>query len=100
MRKRKDGHKLPPTPARYICIYCRSSFRRHETWPLPAELPCQNCGMEAVKVSLEFKLPAKADAVAWLRVAALVEGGFRFERVGEPYPKELAEVPAFILRHR
>jgi hypothetical protein len=56
--------------------------------------------MEAVKVSLEFKLPAKADAVAWLRVAALVEGGFRFERVGEPYPKELAEVPAFILRHR
>jgi hypothetical protein len=101
MRKRKqDGRKLPPTPARYVCIYCRSTFRRRETRPRPPELPCPNCVRQAVKVSLEFAPPAKSDVEQWLRVAALVEAGFRFERVGEPYPKRLEDVPAFVLRHR
>lgn len=67
---------------------------------MPPELPCQNCSRVAVKVSNEFKPPPKTDVEQWLKVAALVEAGFRFERVGELYPDTLADVPAFILRHR
>lgn len=50
-------------------------------------------------MSTDFKAPPKNDDDQWRKVAALIAAGFRFERVGEPYPSTLSEVAAFASRH-
>jgi hypothetical protein len=83
----------------YACVSCRRSFKRRRSWPLPDKLACSHCGEEALRVSQKFKPPARDDVRQWNKVSALLRAGFRFESVGEPYPKTLSEVSAFAARH-
>ncbi|HRD27541.1 MAG TPA: hypothetical protein PLO65_04485 [Caulobacter sp.] len=87
----------------YACLQCRKSFKRRvsrEAGTATETGICPECGAETVRLSRQFKPPKSTDFAQWRKVEALVQAGFRFERLGEPYPETLAEVPAFVARHR
>ena len=85
----------------YACTKCQRSFKRPRTdYPnFPDMLTCPHCGASAYRMSVHFKAPRRTDDGQWRKVAALIAAGFRFERVGEPYPSTLAEVADFVSRH-
>lgn len=87
------GHLYP-----YVCFACRSCFRR----PVPAKgfgRPCPRCGATATPLWTKFKPPPRDDRRQWEKIEALAQRGFFFLSIGESYPDDLKEVPAFAERH-
>ena len=94
--------------APFVCIRCRTSFRR------PFEgvdyRPCPSCGQDATRVDVRFRAPRKADDKQWKKVEFLLQHGFYFQKVYRriatgaylrvPYPRNLAEARRFVVEFK
>ena len=98
-KPKHDQRRLFP----YACFACRKVFRK----PLSTHARlCPQCTCTLVALERKFHTPKSADVAQWRKVQLLVEHGFIFQsvyratesggRVTVPYPRTLAEVPAFV----
>ena len=107
MYKNHNAFAKPRQLQRYLfphaCFACRKVFRK----PLSTQAPlCPQCAGALVKLGRKFHTPKSTDVAQWRKVQLLVEHGFFFEsvyrvtesggQVAVPYPRTLAEVPAFV----
>lgn len=107
MYKNHNAFAKPSQLQRYLfphaCFACRKVFRK----PLSTQARlCPQCAAELVTLGRKFHTPKSTDVAQWRKVQLLVEQGFFFEsvyratesggHVAVPYPRTLAEVPAFV----
>ncbi len=87
----------------HACFACRKVFRK----PFIAQgRICPQCAGALVTLGRKFHAPKSTNSAQWRKVQLLVEHGFFFDsvyratesggNVAVPYPRTLAEVPAFV----
>jgi hypothetical protein len=87
----------------HACFACRKVFRK----PYSEEgRICPECAAPMTTLGRKFHTPKTGDRAQWKKVHVLVEHGFTFDsvyratesggKVAVPYPRTLAEVPAFV----
>jgi len=87
----------------HACLVCRKVFRK----PFSAQARlCPQCAGALVTLGRKFHTPKSTDVAQWRKVQLLVENGFFFDsvyratesggKVAVPYPRTMAEVPAFV----
>ena len=107
MSKKHTAYPKTKQLQRYLfphaCFGCRKVFRK----PLSevARL-CPQCAAPMTTLGRKFHTPKSGDRAQWKEIQVLVEHGFTFDsvyratesggRVAVPYPRTLAEIPAFV----
>ena len=86
----------------FACLVCRKSFKRccDEIKTLPEKLTCPECGGDSFNCGRHFKAPKQADVRQWEKIKYLLEHGFRFQKIGVPYPETLKEAKEFVIKYR
>jgi len=107
MYKNHKAFAKPKQLQRYLfphaCFQCRKVFRK----PLSTQVRlCPQCAGALVTLGRKFHTPKSTDVAQWRKAQLLVEHGFFFDsvyratesggRVAVPYPRTMAEVPAFV----
>ncbi|MFO8009499.1 MAG: hypothetical protein R6U89_01675 [Dehalococcoidia bacterium] len=87
--------------APYVCLKCRSTFKRPGDQD---EKTCPKCGSKCYRFDVRFKPPPKRDDAQWKKIEYLLGRGIRFQKMYRSeghgllrvtYPKDMREAKDF-----
>lgn len=76
----------------FVCLTCRSSFKRD--WQDEHEQPCPCCGAAMIDAGQDLAVPRRRDAAGWKALSVVLKAGLTFHSCGCGGPGFRPRTPA------